>query len=222
MAFVIGLVLFAGAIWFLYRLKARDIADCAAVLGMAPGDGRTTRGTTPEGFAYLQRAVLQGTMLGCPATIWSRSVKHPRIGKYRNRGSEFTVLELTLARAVQTPIRLQPAGVLGVLESWIEGPPTDIVPIDAAFDAAYVVHAGHVIDARAVLSASMREKILAFRSREGADLPASTAGKLSSGLVLGTFFLEGTTAAYALFGSPTKAVAEHVKAAAPILLELAR
>lgn len=221
MAFIVGLVLFAAALWFLYRLKARDIAACAAVLGLTPGDGRSTRGVTPEGFTYYQRAVLQGTMLGCPATVWSRTVKHPRLGKYRNRGSEFTVLELTLDRPVRTGLRLQPAGVLGVLESWMQGPPLDVVPVDAGFDAAYVVHASHLIEARAVLSAPMRDKVLAFRSRVAGNLPATAAGQLSSGLVLGTFFLAETTAAYAMFGSPTKAVAEHVKAAAPILLELA-
>lgn len=221
MAFIIGLVLFGAAIWFLYRLKARDIADCAAVLGLPPGQGRSKRGTTVEGFAYYQRAVLEGTMLGRPATVWSRSVRHPRTARRRNRGSAFTVLELTLERPVRTAIRLQPAGVLGGLESWIQGPPTDVVTIDADFDAAYVVHASRLIDARAILSAPMRAKILAFRSQVGGALPPTTAGKLSSGLVLGTFILEGTTAIYAVFGSPTKAVAEHVKVAAPLLLDLA-
>lgn len=221
MAFLLGLVLFAAAIWFLYRLKARDVADCAAALALAPGDGRSTRGTTPEGFRYYQRAVLQGTMLDCPATLWSRSVRHPRLGTHRNRGAEFTVLELTLARPARAPIRLQPAGLLGTLESWMQGPPLDVVSIDETFDGAYVVHAAHAADARAILSAPMRARLLAFRSQVAGTLPSTTAGRLSSGLMLGTFFVEGTTAAYAIFGSPTRAVAEHVKVAAPLLLDLA-
>lgn len=221
MAWLVGLVLFGAAIWFLYRLKARDIADCAAVLGLVPGDGRSNRGTTPEGFAYYQRAVLHGTIRGFPGTLWSRHVRHPRMARRRRRGSEFTVLEVALDAPVRTPLRIQPAGILETLESWIQGAPTDVVAVDDAFGAAYVVHAGHIADARSVLSAPMRARILAFRSQVGGALPPTTAGKLSSGLVLGTFILEGTTAVYAVFGSPTKAVAEHVKVAAPLLLDLA-
>ena len=49
----------------------------------------------------------------------------------------------------------------------------------------------------------------------------SGAGKLASAFVLGTFHIDGAAARYDLFGSPAKATAEHAKAAAPVLLELA-
>jgi hypothetical protein len=96
-----------------------------------------------------------------------------------------------------------------------------VVALDSAFDAAYVVHATQPADAVEVLSAPMRERLLAFRAQVAGNLPTTTAGRMSSGLVLGTFILEGTTATYSLFGSPTRKVAEHVKAAAPVLLEVA-
>jgi hypothetical protein len=128
---------------------------------------------------------------------------------------------LTLPRAVRTSLRLQPAGMLGALESWVQGPPTDRVSIDPAFDEAYAVHASSADEARAILSPSVRSQVLDFRRRIAGDLPPSVAGQLTSGLLLGTFHLEGTTARYALFGSPTRAVAEHLKSAGPVLLALA-
>lgn len=230
MAFVLALLVFAAAIWFLRRLKQRDVADCAAVLGLPPaGDHRSSRGTTPEGFAFYQRAVLDGSLLGRPAALWSRTVRHPRRARSRrHRGGEFTILELTLERPVRTAIRLQPAGVLSTLEGWIQGEASDLVAIEPRFDAAYVTHAGSATAALLVLTPPLREKILAFRAQVPGAPPrpadgalAAGAGALASGLVLGTFHLHDTTAAYALHGSPTKATAAHVRAAAPLLLELA-
>jgi len=222
MGFAIGLLIFGAALWLLYRLKARDVANCRAVLDLALADGRADRGTTPEGFAYDQRALLQGTMLGRPAVLWSRTVRHPRFAAGKRRSSEFTVLEFTLPQPVRGPLRLQPAGVLGALEGLLREPAGDLVAIDPVFDAAYVVHARPETGVLLILDPARREQLLAFRARMAGELPASSAaGRLSSGLVLGTFQLHGSTASYTLFGSPVQATAEHVKAAAPLLLDLA-
>ena len=99
MAFMVGLVPFAAALWFLYRLNARDIADCATVLGLAPGDERPNPRYDARRFRLLPAGCSAGTMHGCPATLWSRSIRHPRMARRRSRGSEFTVLELTLSQA---------------------------------------------------------------------------------------------------------------------------
>lgn len=221
MGFVIGLLIFGAALWLLFQLKARDLANCRAVLDLAAADGRSSRGTTPEGFAFYQRAALQGTLLGQPATLWSRTVRHPKYGTHGRRSSQFTVLEFALPRPVRAPLRLQPTGVLGVLEALLQVPRDEVTPIDPAFDAAYVVHAPRDSGVLLMLGPAIRERLLAFRSEMAGNLPSSPAGKLASGLVLGTFDLRDSTASYALFGSPTKATAEHIKAAAPLLLELA-
>jgi hypothetical protein len=221
MAFVLGLIGCGVALWFLVRIKRRDTAHCREVLGLEVAPRETAKGTTPEGFAYAQRAVLRGTMLGRSAKLWERAVRHPRIAKLHRTGSQMTVLEFTLDHPVRVPLRIQPTGLLEGLETFVSGPAADRVPVDPAFDAAYVVYTDRATEAMLVLTPALREKILALRATVARNLPASTAGKIASGLTLGTFVLEGNTASYATFGSATRATAEHVRQAAPLLLELA-
>jgi len=221
MAFVVGLVAMAAAVWWLMRLKRRDVDDCRAVLGLPPAPRSTERGTTPEGFAYTQVGVLEGTLLGRPARLLERAIRHPRTSKRRRTGSQMTVLELTLERPVRVPVRIQPSGLLVELEAFTRGAAGDRVPIEPGFDAAYVVYAQRPAEALLLLSPAVRECLLAFRSSVAGNLPPTMAGQLASGLMLGTFSIEGTTASYAAFGSPTRATAEHVAKAAPLLLDLA-
>lgn len=221
MAFVIGVVVFAAVIWWLSRVKQRDIAACAAILGLEPVKASPSRGQTPEGFAYFQRAVLQGTLLGRPATLLSRIVRHPRTARRQRYGSEFTVLECALARPARVSLRLQPAGVLESLEHAVRGTVGDRVFFDDTFDAAYAVYASDAAGAKAVLTEERRLAMLTLRTQIAGGVSASAAGYLASALVLGTFHVEGNTARYSAFGSPTRATAEHVKTAAPLLLDLA-
>ena len=221
MAFVFGLVALGVALWFLVRLKRKDTADCAAVLGLPPAPAATTRGTTPEGFEFSETSVLSGTLLGRRAVLLERFVRHPAISARRRKGSHFTVLELTLERPVRVPIRLQPTGVLGALEALVKADTADSVSTDPEFDAAYTVYAADASAVAVLLDPDLRQHILAFRSEAAGELPDSVPGRLSSGLVLGTFHVEGATARYVLFGSPTKATAQQLKAAAPLLLAIA-
>lgn len=224
MAFVLGMVAIGAVLWWLARLKRRDIADCRAVLAFDPAPPSSSlHGTTPEGFACVEHTLLRGVMFGRPATLSDRTVRFPKGAKYRRGGSQFTVLAVALAAPAHVSLRLQPAGILGGLEAALRAPADspDVVAIDPAFDAAYTVYADTPADARTVLTPDMREKFLAFRTRVAGPLPANVAGRLASGLVLGTFHVDGSTARYVVFGSPTKQTAEHVKAAAPLLLELA-
>lgn len=226
MGVILGLIIFAGALWLLFQVGKRDLAQCLAVLDMAPPPHSTTeQGTTPEGFPFAERVVAQGALFGRPATLARRVLRSP-FARKRYRGSIFTVLSLTLERPARATFRLQPAGILSDVETLVRGAVADRVPIDPAFDQAYVVYSNAPDEARAVLTPSVREQILAFRTHAAghlADALASgtTAAKMSSGLVLGTFHVEGSAARYVAFGSPAKATAEHVKAAAPVLLTVA-
>ncbi|MGE0448197.1 MAG: hypothetical protein AB7Q29_01295 [Vicinamibacterales bacterium] len=221
MTFILGLLAFGAALWFLVRLKRQDTQRCREILALEPAPSQTMRGTTPEGFSFSQTAILQGVMLGHAATLWARTVRHPLAAKRRRTGSQFTVLELALTRPARFALRIQPAGLLETLEWASRGPADDRVPIESAFDEAYVVYTSSPADAKAVLTPAVRASLLEFRSRVGGNLPSTTAGRLSSALVLGTFDIEGSNARYALFGSPTAATAEQVKAAAPVLTQLA-
>lgn len=221
MAFAIGLIAFGIAWWLLVGLKRKDVADCRAVLGLEPVARVTARGTSPEGLTYSQTSILGGTLAGRPATLFERSAGHPAIPTRRRRGAQFTVLELTLPRPAAVSIRLQPTGMLGSIEALVQGEVPRATPIDPAFDAAYTVYADDAASAVILLTPALRERVLAFRARVSSDLPTSAPGRLASGLVLGTFDIDGAVARYVLFGSPTRSTAEQVKAAAPILVDLA-
>lgn len=222
MVLIIVLVFFGAALWWLFRLRQRDIAQCQAVLGLLPAQrAKPESGTTPEGFASFEHVLLQGTLLERPATLSLRRVRSPRVARRDRRGSDFTVLTITLERPAQVALRLQPTGLLGAVEGWLRGAPTDRVSVDDSFDPAYTVYSDDPTAALAVLTPAMRERLLAFHAQMMGTPSTSVAGKMASGLILGTFQIDGTIARYLLLGSPMKTTAEHVKAAAPILLELA-
>ena len=222
MAFVIGLVVFVAVLWWLYRFKQRDIGHCQEVLGLAPVPRAVSRrGTTPEGFAFVERDVLQGTMLGRPAVLAHRTVRSPLAPRRQRHGSDFTVLALTLDAPARVSIRLQPTGVLGSVETLVRGGATDRVAIDPTFDEAWVVYCDSPTAAVTLLTPALRERLLAFRAQIAGELPTSTAGKMASAFVVGTFHIDGAEARYLAFGSPTRATAEQVKAAAPVMVEVA-
>ena len=221
MAFVVGLLVVGLALWFLWRTKQQDLVQCGLVLGLQPVPQETTRGTTPEGFTYTQTRLMNGSIDGHPARLSVRTVGVRKGSVGRRRGSQFTVLDLTRAIPAGVALRLQPAGMLGGLEEAMRGPVADRVPIDSVFDEAYVVFSAAPSNARSVLTPDLRAALLAFRARFLGENRSSAGARLASALVLGTFQLDGANASYVLFGSPTKAVAEHLKLAAPLLIELA-
>jgi len=224
MAFVLGLVALGVALWFLIQLKKKDTAACAEVLGLKPAPARTERGITPEGFKFSQTTMLEGRIDGRAATLWSRTLARTTGSKRSGRRSMFTVLDLTLRRPARVPLRIQPVGVLGALEEMLTAPDNRAarVAMDARFDEAYTVYSASATDAIVALTPALRESLLEFRARVAGPLPSNVAGHLASGLVLGTFYLDGAFVRYAVYGSPTKATAEHVKAAVPIMIALAR
>lgn len=226
MGFVVGMLLFAAALWYLYHLKQQDLANCQQVLGLTPVKGATVeRGTTPEGFAFIDQVVMQGVMHGLPATLVHRTVRSPIAPKMQKKGSSFTVLSFALARPARVSLRIQPAGMLTGVESLTRGPEAsaaDRIAIDEEFDRAFVVYSDKPSEVLTVLTPPLRDSLLNFRTQLAGTSPDSVAAKLASPFLVGTFHIEGTTARYLAYGSPTKATAEHVKSAAPVLLELAQ
>lgn len=212
---------FLAVIAWLWRLKSKDAEDSARVLGLARVPRQVTRGTTPEGFAYTQSLLLGGTLEGLAATVGERSVRRPGVVARRGEGSQLTVLTLTPTSPPRARFRLQPRGVLRMLEVAMTGDATPIVT-DPAFDEAYHVYTDDPVAALSVLTPQFRRDLLAFRANITSADPSSVAARLSSGLVLGSFEVGASTVSYSLFGSPTKTSAEHLAAVAPLLARLAR
>ncbi len=219
---IVAVIVMAAVLFWLFRQNAADIDAAASTLGLRRAATRvTTRGTSAEGFAYVETTLLEGTIAGTPAALSVRTVKR-RQNKYRRHGSEMTVLTLRPGRPMVLRVRLQPAGMLESLEWLQKGEPPETVPTgDPAFDAAYRLYASDAAVARAVLTTDLRRDILALRERVAGPMPSGAASGMAAGLLLGTFDVEPDAARYVVYGSPTAAVAAHVHAAVPLLLRLA-
>jgi len=222
MLIIIVLVFVGAVLWWLFRVRQRDMAQCQAVLGLAPAQKSPPKpGTTPEGFAAFDHRLLEGTLLGRPASFSLRRVRSPKVARRDRRGSDFTVLSFTLQPPASVSLRIQPTGLIGAVETWVRGTPGDRVSVDATFDDAFTIYSDTPAAALAVLTPALRERLLEFHARILGTPTASTSTKLASGLVIGTFHIDGSTARYLVPGSPTKSTAEQVMAAAPVLLEVA-
>jgi len=109
MLIIIALLFVGAVLWWLFRLRQRDMAQCQAVLGLAPAQKSPPKsplkpGTTPEGFAAFDHLLLEGTLLDRPATFSLRRVRSPKVARRDRRGSDFTVLSFTL----QPPASVSP------------------------------------------------------------------------------------------------------------------
>lgn len=219
MTFALGLAAMAAVLYWLYRKKAQDLDDCVDVLGLQRATRRVeTNGTSVEGFAYHQSLLLEGTLEGQRAELSVRTVKRVP-NRVRRHGSQLTVLALDTGSKATGRFRLQPAGMMRLLEDVQHGAPPIVATGDADFDAAYRLYAddGTV---PSVLDAQLRRAILELRAQVGGALPDNVAGAMASALVLGSFEVEPGTVRYVLFGSPIRAVAEHLRKAAPLMVRL--
>lgn len=220
MAFAIGLVLFGLAVVWLFRKKRADVRDCASILRMVSAPRETVRRATPEGFAATDIALLAGELEGLPVTLWERTERHPVAAKRQRTGGQFTVLTFDLPESVPQTLRLQPRGMLGALEDLIQGHP-GAVKISPAFDEAYTTYTSDEVRARQALDTRLQQALLEFRARVAGPLPGSATGQMASGLMLGTIVVENGHASYVLFGSPSKAIAEHLVLAVPLVRAIA-
>jgi len=219
----VGLVVFIGALVWLYLAKSRDIDRAASLLGLSRVKEKVeSRGTTAEGLAFHELLWLTGTLEGMPAEVAERRLRLPINDTFRRqRSSHFTVLRLD-GGAEQAPgFRLQPVGLMGGLESLLQETPAITPTGDPAFDSAYRLYADQGSAAILRLTPELRQAILAMRAKVAGKLPASAAGYLASGLLLGTFECEAGRASYTVYGTPNRKIAEHLREVAPLLARLA-
>lgn len=220
---LIGLALFAAALVWLHRAKARDVDLCAAELGLRRVEGKVeSRGRTPEGLAFHELLWLRGTLDGLPADVAERRVRLPIHDRYRRqRSSLFTVLSVSRPRASTRTFRLQPVGLMGGIENLMHEPPPAVPTGDAAFDAAYRLYAEDAGAAVLALTPELRQGILAVRASVAGPLPPSAASYFAAGLLLGTFEIGADRASYSVYGTPSRKIALHLKAVGPLLARLA-
>ncbi|MCC7106843.1 MAG: hypothetical protein IT307_17050 [Chloroflexi bacterium] len=221
MAVLIGLVLFAAALYGLFRLKQKDIAESAAVLELAVSKGAQSKGRMSEGWEFHEGVVAQGTLEGVPAVLSSRMIKGIVAPKANRSVTQFTVLSLQAKAPASLSLRLQPAGVTRLAEQLTQGAPVVVPTGDAAFDEAYKLYSDNPAAAIAAIGPDVRAAMLGLYAASGVGRPGTPANYLASASLLGTFEIAPDRSVYYVFGSPTKKVAEHIKAAAPILARLA-
>lgn len=221
MTALVALLAVVGIILWLYWSNRAAVAACVQALGLGPGDSVVTSGTTPEGLSYRQQLIAQGTIGSQRATLHARTTRRAK-GAPSSRGtSEFTVLTLSPVPAGTPPFRLQPAGMMRVVEVIQQGM-TDITPTgDAAFDAAWHLYIGESGAVPAVLTPDLRRDVTAFSQSMLGTNPGSVAGKMASALLLGSFNVTPESVSYALLGSPSAKVADHLKQVLPLLARVA-
>lgn len=221
--FLVGMVMFAAALVWLHRSKQAGVTACASALGLAGVSGRIERrGETAEGLAFYEQLRARGTLAGCGAEVWERQVRRPVDVKYRkSRGSTLTVLELKPGRLPGHRCRLQPTGMMGVVEHLMKGAQDPVATGDAAFDAAFTLYADEAAGALVALPVELRRDMLAFRESVTGKLPSSGAGNLAASLVVGSFEVGPDRVAYGAFGTPSGKIGAHLRQAAPLLARLA-
>ena len=223
MAAVLGIIVIIAVLVWLYKASDKGIADCSTILGLprVPAPVHSS-GTSSEGFYFYQSLYLKGSLDGVPAELAVRNVKRRKTMAGRPQGSHFTVLTLLPTQPVATSFRLQPVGLMGVIEEFQHGAHITAPTGDAAFDAAFRLYTTDASGALAVLTPDMRRDLLAFRDRVAGPLPDNIAGKMTSAFVLGSIEVEPGKILYSLFGSPSAKLATHLKQALPLLLRLTR
>lgn len=218
---ILGFSLVAGAIYWLYRTKQRDFADCAAALGLALiPRGESTRGTTSEGFYFFETLLAEGRVGGLRARLSMRNVRVNASMARRNQGSQFTVLTLLRETPGPATFRLQVRGVMSFLERFMEDHPATPTG-NAAFDAAYHLHTDNDAAALAVLTPALQKEILDLRTRLAGPLPDNVPGKLAAGFLIGNWEIAGDQVSYLIFGSPLKKIGDHLAQVAPLLARFA-
>lgn len=220
--FVVALVLFSGVVYWLYRAKQADVAACAAALGLANASEKIVRrGHTAEGLAFFEQLRARGEAAGCGAEVWERQIKRAVDQKYRqSRGSTLTVLEIKPSRPAPHSFRIQPVGVMGVIEKLTQGTPESVATGDAAFDGAFTLYTKDAAGALAVLTPDARRDLLEFRRTVAGDVATLQAGNLAVSLMLGSFEISPDRVSVGVFGTPSRKIGEQLRRAAPLLAKL--
>lgn len=218
---IIGLIIIVAILVWLYRAQMKSFADCASILGMPQATTRSeTKGTTAEGFYFHQSLLLKGSIEGMSAEVYIRNVRRSKVRNSRQSGSQFTVLALFPSHPPAAAFRLQPVGMMGVIETLQQGAPTALPTGDSDFDAAFHLYTSDARGALAALSPNLRRDLLAFRQTVAGVLTDSLASKMASAFLLGSIDVEPHLVRYSMPGSPSAKIAEHLKLVAPLLARL--
>ena len=218
---IIGIIIIVAVLIWLYRFQMKAFADCASILGMPQATTRSeTNGTTAEGFYFHQSLLLKGSIEGVPAEVCIRNIRHSKFRTTGRHGSQFTVLALFPTRPSAAAFRLQPVGMMAVIETLQQGYPTAVPTGDSDFDAAFHLFTSDSRGALAALTPDLRRDLLLFRQTVASILTDSLASKMASAYLLGSIEIEPQLVRYSLPGSPTAKIAEHLKLVAPLLARL--
>jgi hypothetical protein len=220
-AWILLCVLAAGAaLWALHRANARDRTALAARLGLAEvARGAAERGVHPVMGPFVETPLMRGTLDGLDARVVQRTVRRYGLRNPRAR-SGFTVLRLRVPGTAPV-LRVEPRRTGEMLASLCDGE-SEVATGDEAFDAAWLATSPRPDEARAFLSPDVRSALLALRASRTHGLPATALGRFSGDLLVGTFEIGDGRLDYAAMGTPTPGMAEHLVAALPCAVALAR
>jgi len=221
MAFVIGLALFAAALYALSRLKQKDLNEAAAAVGLSRvAQSSGVKGTTAEGRPCRDTDVARGTVAALAATLINRSIPKVLAPRRDRVATQFTILSLHLPSPPPAALRLQPVGWSRGLEAITQSPPPAVPTGDAAFDTAWHLYSDSPAAALLVLTPDVRASLVAWRHACVPEGPAWTE-HASSALLLGSFEITPDRASYVLFGSPTRNTGAHIAGTVTLLTTLA-
>ncbi|NJM37435.1 MAG: hypothetical protein HC845_05980 [Akkermansiaceae bacterium] len=218
--FILGLMVFAAALYWLAQANTKDRQTMAEILGMVVVQkGEEERGKDYVLGNFRQSLAMQGEMHGRPAGVWVRSVR--RFTKHNSKNMSLqTVLAFDLKGESQTAFRIEPA-LTGKLQSWFGGDQPVISSGDPEFDRLFRFTSQDSSAAIQILNPEMRNQLLAFRKAVVGDMPNSDLGRFSGDLMMGIFAVEGNRATYTVAGTPSEKIARHFAMAGPFLAEFA-
>lgn len=220
MGFWIGLVLFVAALYFLLRLKDKDLAAAAAATGLTRVTGApVVQATTPEGWPCRDVVIASGDVGGRRVSLISRTMPKAFTPKADRIASQFTVIALHLSSSPPAVMQLQPVGWTRTIASLTHTPPPVVPTGDDACDAVWHVHTDVPRAALLMLAPAVRDALVTFRNTHVPDGPAWTQ-RANAALLLGSFRITADVAEYSVFGSPTAKTGAHVMGALPLLTRL--
>lgn len=220
--FLVALLLFAAAAYWLYTSSSNALETCRQTLGFRKcADRQVTEGTSQDGFHYHQSHLFDGTIEGLPAELHTRTISVAKGTVQRRRGSQFTVLTIRPERALPVAFHLHPAGMMSAIESL--GASSHVTTGDPPFDAAYHLYSANAAATVRAVSPAVRKALLEIRAAEAKGADADSAvGRMALAFRMGSIEVDERAVSFLLFGSPSAAVAERLQKVAPFLVWFAR
>ncbi|MFQ3662241.1 MAG: hypothetical protein SNJ69_07585 [Chloroflexaceae bacterium] len=214
--FIIGTAAVAGGWYWLWRSNNQAQQQMASAMGFEiVARGAEERRPDPVLGRQYQRLIMTGSIEGRRAEVWSRIV-YSAGGKR----APATVLALPLAVSGEMRLRIQPAR-LGRMLAVFGGDQPYTPTGDVAFDRVFRVTSTDAETPARLLTPELRSELLAFQQQITRDMPDSAAGRVAGEFLMGTFELEPGRVHYAVPGTASETIAEHLKLVAPLLVTFA-